>query len=60
MRCEDGDLVAAALQSNRGIDDQTLSSADAQIRVKEDNALLLLCHGIGMRLLAYGSATWCL
>lgn len=44
MRCEDGDFVPACLQTNRGIDDQPLRAADAQVRVEEDDALHLLSH----------------
>lgn len=43
MRCEDSDLVAARLEANSGINDQPLSTANAQVRVEEDDALLF-CH----------------
>ena len=41
MRGEDGDLVAARLETDSGIDDQPLSTSNAQVWVEEDDALLL-------------------
>jgi len=43
MRREDGDFVAARLETNSGINHQSLSTADAQVRVEEDDTLLF-CH----------------
>lgn len=40
MACEDDDLVAAVLKADSGIDDESLSSADSQVRVQEDYGLL--------------------
>jgi hypothetical protein len=44
MRCEDGDLVPALLQRDSGIDDQTLSATNAEVRMEEDDVLLVLRH----------------
>lgn len=44
VRREDGDLVAAALQPDGRVDHQPLCPSYAQIRVKEDNAILLPRH----------------
>ena len=43
MRREDGDFVAARLKTDSGIDDQSFSTANAQVRVEEDDTLLF-CH----------------
>lgn len=40
MACEDDDLVAAVLKADSGIDDESLSSANSQVRVQEDYGLL--------------------
>lgn len=40
VACEDDDLVAAVLKADSGIDDESLSSADSQVRVQEDYGLL--------------------
>lgn len=40
MACEDDDVVAAVLKADSGIDDESLSSADSQVRVQEDYGLL--------------------
>jgi len=45
MRREDGDLVAAILQPDGGINYQSLGPADAQVRMEEDNVLLRVRHG---------------
>ncbi len=42
MRGEKGHLVASLLQSDSGINDQSLCPSDAQVRVKEDYLPLLL------------------
>jgi hypothetical protein len=42
MRGENGHLVASLLQSDSGINDQSLCPSDAQVRVKEDYLPLLL------------------
>jgi hypothetical protein len=44
VRCEDGDLVPALLQRDSGIDNKTLSAANAEVRMEEDGVLLVLCH----------------
>lgn len=44
VRCEDGHLVPAVLQANRGIDDQALRPADAQVGVEEDDMLFRVRH----------------
>ena len=44
VRCEDGDLVPAALQADSGVDDEALSAANTQIWVEEDDVLLLFRH----------------
>lgn len=41
---EDGDLVAEVLQADGGVDDETLSAANAQVRVEEDDAPALEGH----------------
>lgn len=41
MRREDGDLVPTRLEANSSINYQSLSTSNAQIRVEEDDALLL-------------------
>lgn len=43
MRREDGDFVTTRLETHGGVNDQSFSTTDAQIRVEEDNALLF-CH----------------
>lgn len=43
MRRKDGDFVATRLKTDSGINDQSLGTANAQIWVEEDDALLL-CH----------------
>lgn len=43
MRREDGDLVTACLQANRSVNHQPLSASNTQVRVEEDDTLLL-CH----------------
>jgi hypothetical protein len=46
---EDGHVVTAILQADRGIDDEPFGAADAEIRVEEDHPLygyyLWFCHG---------------
>ena len=39
VRGEDGNDVVPRLEGNGGVDDKTLSTADAQVRVKEDDPL---------------------
>ena len=39
---KDGNLVSTVLQSHSSVNDESLGSANAQIRVEEDNVLLLL------------------
>ena len=43
MRREDGDFVAACLETDGGVNDQSFSTANAQVRVEEDDTLLF-CH----------------
>ena len=43
MRREDGDFVPARLETNGSINHQPLSTANAQVRVEEDDTLLF-CH----------------
>jgi hypothetical protein len=43
VRREDGDFMATRLETDGGIDDQSLSTANTQVRV-EENDTLLLCH----------------
>lgn len=40
MACEDDDLVAAVLEPDGGVDDESFRASDAQVRVEEDNCLL--------------------
>lgn len=42
VRGEDGDLVAEVLEADGSVDDETLSTADAQVGVDEDDASLAL------------------
>jgi hypothetical protein len=44
VRREDGDLVAAFLQRDCRIYNETLGAANAEIRVEEDGVLLRLRH----------------
>jgi hypothetical protein len=44
VRCEDGYLVPTLLQRDSGIDNKTLSAANAEVRMEEDGVLLVLCH----------------
>ena len=44
---QDGDFVTSILETDGGVDDETLSTADAQVRVDEDDVPLglgLFCH----------------
>jgi hypothetical protein len=41
MRREDGHFVATRLETDGGIDDQPLSTANAQVGMEEDDTLLL-------------------
>lgn len=43
MRREDGNLVPTRLETNSSINDQSLGTANAEIWVEKDDALLL-CH----------------
>ena len=43
MARENDDLVSEILQADGSVDDQPLGAANAQIRVQEDDGLLLLC-----------------
>jgi hypothetical protein len=48
MRCVDGDFVSAFLEANRGINDQSLGTANAEIGVEEDYVFRLrVCHRCG-------------
>lgn len=44
MRREDGDHMPARLQCNSGINNKTLSAANAEVWMKEHGVLLLLRH----------------
>lgn len=41
VACKDDDLVAAFLQADGRVDDETLCAADAEVGVQEDDRLLL-------------------
>jgi hypothetical protein len=45
MRRENGDFVAAVLETDGGIDDKALGSPNAQVGMEEDDALRLGGHG---------------
>lgn len=45
VRGEDGDGVAQVLEADGGVDDEAFGAADAEVRVKEDDVLLLCAHG---------------
>lgn len=47
VRGEDGDFVAEILQADCGVDYETLGTANAQVRVEEDDAPALDGHFFG-------------